>query len=154
MKKDIKKLALVCSSGGHLFELYSLKKYWGQFSRFWVTFKKEDANSMLEGERVYGAYFPTNRNVLNFIRNIFLSWKILLAEKPDLVISTGSGVAVPLIYLAKILGIKTIHIDSMTRIKNISLTGRLVYFFVDEFLVQWPELALKYKRAKYKGQVI
>ncbi len=31
--------------------------------RFWVTFAKEDARSLLEGERVYPCYYPTNRNL-------------------------------------------------------------------------------------------
>ena len=54
------KVCLVGSSGGHLTHLYMLKPFWENKKRFWVTFDKEDAKSMLKGEKVYPCYFPTN----------------------------------------------------------------------------------------------
>ena len=58
-KKDEIKVCLVGSSGGHLTHLYMLKPFWKDKNRFWVTFDKEDARSLLEGEKVYPCYFPT-----------------------------------------------------------------------------------------------
>ena len=83
------KVCLVGSSGGHLTHLYMLKPFWENKKRFWVTFDKEDAKSMLKGEKVYPCYFPTNRNVKNLIKNTFVALKVLRKEKPDLVISSG-----------------------------------------------------------------
>ena len=57
------KICLVGSSGGHLTHLYMLKPFWKEKERFWVTFDKEDARSILEGEKVYPCYYPTNRNL-------------------------------------------------------------------------------------------
>ena len=54
------KICLVSSSGGHLTHLYMLKDFWKDKQRFSVTFDKEDANSMLKGETVYYAYYPSN----------------------------------------------------------------------------------------------
>ena len=51
-KKDEIKVCLVGSSGGHLTHLYMLKPFWKDKNRFWVTFDKEDARSLLEGEKV------------------------------------------------------------------------------------------------------
>ena len=48
--KDIK-VCLVGSSGGHLMHLYMLKPFWEKIERFWVTFDKEDAKSLLETRR-------------------------------------------------------------------------------------------------------
>ena len=59
--KDLK-ICLVGSSGGHLTHLYMLKSIWENANRFWVTFDKMDANSILKDEKVYHCYFPTNRN--------------------------------------------------------------------------------------------
>lgn len=54
MKKNGEiKVCLVGSSGGHLTQLYMLKPFWKDKNRFWVTFDKEDARSLLEGEKVY-----------------------------------------------------------------------------------------------------
>ena len=44
-----------------------LKPFWKEKERFWVTFDKEDARSILEGEKVYPCYYPTNRNLKNLI---------------------------------------------------------------------------------------
>ncbi len=85
------KVCLVGSSGGHLTHLYMLKPFWKDKERFWVTFDKEDARSMLKGEKVYPCYFPTNRNLKNLIKNTFVAWKVLREEKPDLVISSGAA---------------------------------------------------------------
>lgn len=148
------KIALICSSGGHFLQLYSLREFWQECDHFWVTFSMEDTNSLLKSERVYKAHSPTNRNFINFIRNIFLSFPILSKERPELVVSTGAGVAVPFIYAAKILRIKTLYIESLTRVEDLSLTGKMIYPVVDDLLVQWPELAKKYKKAKFAGQVI
>ena len=52
-KKDEIKVCLVGSSGGHLTHLYMLKPFWKDKNRFWVTFDKEDARSLLEGEKVF-----------------------------------------------------------------------------------------------------
>ena len=87
-KKEIK-VCLVGSSGGHLTHLYMLKPFWENKKRFWVTFDKEDARSLLNGEKVYPCYYPTNRNIKNLIRNTVVAWKVLHKEKPDLIISSA-----------------------------------------------------------------
>lgn len=46
------KVCLVGSSGGHLTHLYMLKPFWENKKRFWVTFDKEDAKSMLKGKSI------------------------------------------------------------------------------------------------------
>ena len=137
---DELKICLVGSSGGHLTHLYMLKPFWENKNRFWVTFDKIDANSLLKDEKVYHCYFPTNRNIWNLIRNTILAIKILHKEKPDLIISSGAAVAVPFFYLAKLRGAKTVYIEVFDRIDKPTLTGRLVRPVTDKFIVQWDEM--------------
>ena len=85
---------------------------------------------------------------------MFLAFKILKEERPRVLISTGAGVAVPFIIVAKIKKIKTVYIESLGRINELSLSGRLVYKLVDKIFVQWPGLAEKYKKCEYYGQVL
>ena len=148
------KFCLVASAGGHLLQLVSLKRVWEEEEWFWVTFPKMDAESLLKGERVFWAHHPTNRNLKNLFKNAWLAWRVLRQERPDAIISTGAGVAVPFLWVGRFLGIKTIYVESITFIENLSLTGRLVYPFVDHFFVQWPDLTSRYAKANYKGQVI
>ena len=147
------KVCLVGSSGGHLTHLYMLKPFWQNKDRFWVTFNKEDANSLQEGEKKYNCYFPTNRNIRNLINNTFLAWKILKKEKPDLIISSGAAVAVPFFYLGKLFGSKTIYIEVYDRVERPTLTGKLVYPVTDRFIVQWKELKKVYPKSIYLGSL-
>ncbi len=149
------KLCLVASSGGHLMELFSLRDAWQDCDeRVWVTFPTQDALSLLENEEVRWAYYPTNRNLWNLVRNIGFAWQFLRQYKPDVIISTGAGVGVPFIWIGAILNIQTIFIESITFTNQRSLSGKLVYSIVDRYLVQWPELAEKYSKAQYRGQVL
>jgi beta-1,4-N-acetylglucosaminyltransferase len=148
------KLALIASSGGHLFQLSSLKEFWGNKDHFWVSFQTEDARYLLKDEKVYWAYFPTNRNIKNLVKNLFLAIKIIRKEKPDAIISTGAGIAVPFLLIGKLFGKKTLYLESITRNEELSLSGRLIYPFVDKFLVQWPQLAEKFKKTEFQGRII
>lgn len=154
-KKTIKKMkvCLVGSSGGHLTHLYMLKPIWKDTERFWVTFDKVDANSILKDENVYHCYFPTNRNIINLIRNTFLAIKVLHKEKPDLIISSGAAVAVPFFYLGKLRGAKTVYIEVFDRIDKPTLTGKLVYPVTDKFIVQWDEMQKVYPKSINLGSI-
>lgn len=154
-KKNISdlKVCLVGSSGGHLTHLYMLKPVWKNMNRFWVTFDKIDANSLLKKEKVYHCYFPTNRNILNLLKNTILAVKILHKEKPDLIISSGAGVAVPFFWLGKLIGAKTIYIEVFDRIDKPTLTGKLVKPVTDKFVVQWDEMKSVYKGSINLGSI-
>lgn len=152
--KKEQKVCFVGSSGGHLTHLYMLKPFWKDKNRFWVTFNKEDANSLLEGENIYYCYFPTNRNVWNLIKNIFLAIKVLRKERPTLIVSSGAAVAVPFFWIGKIFfGTKTIYIEVFDRIEKPTLTGKLVYPVTDRFIVQWDEMKRVYKKAENLGSI-
>jgi UDP-N-acetylglucosamine:LPS N-acetylglucosamine transferase len=148
------KICLALSSGGHLSQAYNLKSWWERHDRFWVTFNKEDAVSVLKGEKTYCAFYPTNRNAVNFIRNFVIAIKILTKERPDIIFSTGAGVAVPFFYVGKLLGCKTIYLEVYDRFDSPTLTGRLVYPVTDKFLVQWDEMKAFYPKAENWGQVL
>ena len=139
------KVCIPTSSGGHLTHMRMLMPVLERASdRFWVTFDKEDANSALAGERVYHCFFPTNRNVVNTVRNTLLAIRVLRHERPDLIISSGAAIAVPFFLVGKLLGVKTVYIEVFDRMDAPTLTGRLVRRFTDLFIVQWPEMTRVY----------
>jgi UDP-N-acetylglucosamine:LPS N-acetylglucosamine transferase len=136
-----------------LSQLYLLKPFFQDKERFWVTFDKEDARSLLDGEKRYSCYYPTNRSLKALFINLKLAWKVLRTEKPDLIISTGAAVAVPFFYLGKILGIKTLYIEIFDRIDSPTLSGRLVYPVADRFVVQWEQMKKVYPKAINLGSI-
>lgn len=111
--------------------LYLWKNFWEDEDRFWLTFDKADAQSILKNEKFYPCHYPTNRNIKNTIKNTILAFKILRKEKPDVRISSGAAVAVPFFWLGKMFGAKTIYIEIFDRIDKPTLTGKLVYPVTD-----------------------
>jgi UDP-N-acetylglucosamine:LPS N-acetylglucosamine transferase len=135
---DGARVALVCSSGGHLSQLLVLEPWWSRQDRFWVTFDKPDARHALEGERAFWCHQPTNRNIPNLLRNLVLAFRILRRERPRLIVSTGAGPAVPFFWAGKLLGARTIFVEIIDPIERPSLTGRLLRPVADRYLVQSP----------------
>jgi len=142
------KILLISSTGGHFKALCQLSCFWEKHEHSWVTFRNVTTEMILEGESVYWAFGPTNRNIPNLFRNLFLAIKVILKERPELVVSTGAGVAVPFIVLAKLLGTQTAFIESFTRVKELSLSAKLARPFIDKLYVQWPQLKTKYPHAE------
>jgi len=148
------KVALVCSSGGHLAQLHRLEPWWREHERVWVTFDTIDATSLLAGEEVVWAHHPTTRNLANALRNARLAWRVLREVRPDVVVSDGAGVAVPFFVVAKLLRISTVYLEVVDRIETRTLTGRLVYPMTDLFCVQWEEQLRRYPRAVEVGALL
>lgn len=134
--------------------MWLLKPIWENAAdRFWVTFDKEDANSLLENERVYHCYYPTNRNIPNLLKNTCLAWKVLRKERPDLIVSSGAAVAVPFFLIGKLLGAKCVYVEVFDRVDKSTLTGRMLNGVADLFIVQWPEQLDVYKNAVDLGSI-
>jgi UDP-N-acetylglucosamine:LPS N-acetylglucosamine transferase len=143
------KVLLIASTGGHLDHLVVLRPWWERHQRRWVTFDKAHARSALAGERIDWAHHPTTRNVPNLVRNFGVAVRVMRRFRPDVVISTGAGVAVPFFVLAKLFGARTVYLEVYDRIDSPTLTGRLCRPLTDLFLVQWDA-----QRAHYPGSVV
>lgn len=144
---------LVCSTGGHLYQLVALSAAWEGLSRTWVTFDKSDAQSLLAAELVYAAYGPTNRNVKNFLRNLPLAWRLIRLVRPKVIVTTGAGVAVPFAWMGRLTGARVVYVESFTRIDGPSLSCRLIKPVADRVYVQWPELAAAVRGSRYRGNL-
>jgi hypothetical protein len=147
------KVCFVGSSGGHLTHLYMLKPFWENKDRFWVTFDKADARSLLEKERMIPCYYPTNRSLKALIINSVLAFRVLSKERPDLIVSTGAAVAVPFFYIGKLFGAKTIYIEVFDRIDKPTMSGKIVYPVTDRFIVQWEEMKKVYPNSINLGSL-
>eukprot|EP00571_Detonula_confervacea_P009486 CAMPEP_0172314650 /NCGR_PEP_ID=MMETSP1058-20130122/23040_1 /TAXON_ID=83371 /ORGANISM="Detonula confervacea, Strain CCMP 353" /LENGTH=243 /DNA_ID=CAMNT_0013028571 /DNA_START=248 /DNA_END=979 /DNA_ORIENTATION=- len=87
----------------------------------------------------------------SFLQTLILLWKV----QPELILANGPGTCVPVIYSAflfrlSLLGsrssyrCKVIFVESLCRVRTLSLSGKLVYPIVDRFVVHWPYLRRKY----------
>lgn len=148
------RLLLIASTGGHLTQLMAMRHWWEDCERTWVTFDNQHARTALAGEDVIHAHSPTTRNLPNALRNLQLARRTLKDLRPDLVVSTGAGVAAPFFAIAHLRGIRTMYIEVIDRIASRTLTGRMVYPFVDQFAVQWREQQRLYPGAFVIGPTL
>ena len=93
---------------------------------------------------------------VNFMKCLLVGAQLLNNIKPDVVIVVASSMAVPLFMIARLFKIKTVFIDSITRVNKASKTGLIVsrYKLVDRFYVQWPDAVHLYPDALYEGTVL
>lgn len=128
---------LVGTPGGHLSQLKLIAPCFDSFERRWVS--TEHASVDVGDEPIVYGYGPTTRSVRNLLRNMVVAWRQIRACEPDIIVSTGAGLAVPFFVVGRVLGVRTMFLEVYDRIDSRTLTGRLVRPFANEFLVQWPE---------------
>jgi UDP-N-acetylglucosamine:LPS N-acetylglucosamine transferase len=121
---------------------------------FWATYHSAREQDV---KQIARAYFTQNigTSLFRMLRATFWALRILRCERPDVIVSLGAEIALPFFYWGKLLGIKTIFVESWCRVEDLSKTGRLVYPLADAFFVQWPQLlSICGGKAQYHGAVI
>lgn len=150
-----KKILMAASSGGHLEEVLALKELKDHYESVLIT-EKTDYQVSFWQDRTYLMPQVNRRefkSLVQYVGIFFSTLKILLSEKPDVVLSTGAMVAFPALLLGKILGKKIIFIECMFNVDEPTLTGKLTYKFADLFIVQWEDMLKVYPKAVLGGRV-
>jgi UDP-N-acetylglucosamine:LPS N-acetylglucosamine transferase len=141
---ETRRTCLAYSAGGHFAELSRALVGIELRDCFHVTY--DDGRGADPGRpRLYHVTHP-RRSVRRTLRNAAQALRILRAERPELIVSTGADVAVPTLLLGKLLGARIVFIETGGSLMP-SLSGRLVYPFADLFIVQWPEKLARFPRA-------
>lgn len=92
----------------------------------------------------------------DLIRSLWEVGQVVRRVNPHVVIAVGTSLAVPLCLWGRVLGKKTLFVESITRVTVPSFTGRILDFFklCDGLYVQWPESTLLYRRAQFEGNIL
>jgi UDP-N-acetylglucosamine:LPS N-acetylglucosamine transferase len=150
--QEPQKVLIVASPGGHLLQMLALEPAWADADRTWVTLRSTDVEYLLRDERVIYGHGPTPRDIGNFFRNLRLARRVMREQNPDVVISTGAGLALPFFLLGRLQRRRLVYVESITRVEKLALTGRLVYPLADAFFVQHGPLN-RLRRARFHGSV-
>mgnify|MGYP002784857490 FL=1 len=145
-------------SGGHTAQMLRLEKLLGDRYDYEylanandeVTPKKVKGRlHLLDNPRMYRAPWLSivQKTIGAFTRSI------ALLRRFDVVISAGPGLTIPVFYAAKLMGRKTIFLESWCRAHSMSVSGKACYPIADLFFVQWPEMTKHYPRAIYVGRL-
>lgn len=145
------KICLVSASGGHFEQLKCLSPLLKKYDGFIVTEKtafSQNADYFVTqtGFRDPG-WIKNTIHLFNEVRNI---WK---KEHPDVIITTGTYIALPFMMMCKLHHKKLIYIETFARVTDTTKAGRIMYKFADLFIYQWPELESFYPNGIYGGSI-
>jgi UDP-N-acetylglucosamine:LPS N-acetylglucosamine transferase len=142
----------VSSGGGHWVQMQRIAP---AFAGAVVHYATTDATAASQiGHAPIHVYPDANKDtplrlVLCLLR---LIW-IVLRVRPDVVVSTGAAGGVLAIRLARLIGARTMFIDSIANARQLSISARLALGVADRVLSQWPRVAER-TGAEYRGAVL
>jgi len=145
------------SAGGHTSQLLKLLEKsgdWPDKPAFYVTTLEASVDKFPEKAPVYVVGECNRRHPLKAIMVLIRSMKLVLRERPDVIITTGSLPLAMVCFFGKLSGAKVVWIDSIANVEKLSLSGNIVRHFADLFLTQWPDVAGRYKNVDYAGSLI
>jgi UDP-N-acetylglucosamine:LPS N-acetylglucosamine transferase len=149
----------VLGSGGHTTRGLTLSNQI-EAEKFFIVPWESEVTKQKVGKNFFSVLSPRFRakdnRLLTVLRTLFLflhSFIVLLLVRPKVVISTGSGLTIPPFLLATFLRIKTIYIESPSRVFYPSITGKILIGKTTLWLSSWPELAERYEGIEYRGMI-
>ncbi|MDN4503158.1 PssD/Cps14F family polysaccharide biosynthesis glycosyltransferase [Alteromonadaceae bacterium BrNp21-10] len=161
MNKKAKTVLLVYGMGGHAAQMNRLAEHFVPIDgkdKMYLTFSDQGnkpywSNKHILGEEIRDKQSSTGlfglcKGILNSLTQ---SIKIFKMYNIRLVISTGPGAVIIPSIIARLLGVRVIHLETWSRIETYSFTGRLMYRIASEFWIQHRSLQMLYPKAKFVG---
>lgn len=147
-----RRVLCVASGGGHWVQLLRLREAWAEHDAVYVSVQRAYAQQVPDS-RFHCIQDATRWDRLKLLWMILqLAW-IVLRERPQVVITTGAAPGVAALRLGKWMGARTVWIDSIANVEQMSMSGSKVRGFADFWLTQWPELA-RPEGPRYEGAVL
>lgn len=130
----------IASGGGHWVQLLRLRPAFEGARVTYVSVRPAYASDV-PGERFVAINDATRWDKVGLLKMAFRLLWIMLRVRPNVVISTGAAPGYFAIRLGKMLGARTIWLDSIANVEEMSMTGMLVKDDATLWLTQWPHLA-------------
>jgi UDP-N-acetylglucosamine:LPS N-acetylglucosamine transferase len=134
------KVLAIASGGGHWMQMRRLSPVFEGLDVAYVSVQPGYAADV-PGHRFYFVYDVTRWSRWKLVLVVMQLTRILLKERPQVVVTTGSGPGVITLALAKnLLRARTIWIDSIANCERMSSSGLQARKVADVWLTQWPQL--------------
>jgi len=145
----MKPILTVVNAGGHLTQALCVMKVVKKFHL--VTSVEIEMDVGAETVRVVKG---TQFNPFVHLKNIFVAFKIVDEVKPQAIFSTGGPICIPFSIVAKILKIKFIYLDALSRVQDLSNTAKFLYKYklATEIYCQWESVSDKYEGVSFHGK--
>ena len=150
--KKIKVLA-IASPGGHWIQLNKIcNPLDDRFDMVYVTPGSEYSSGKSARKIIHVSDASADSKLKLIPLAIQLLW-IFVTQRPNAIISTGAAPGAIAFLLAKFLPIKTIWVDSIANVSQLSRSGRMVKNHADKVITQWEPLS-DGENIVYKGSIL
>ncbi len=141
----------VASGGGHWIQM---RRVASAFEGCEVVYAgvHPDYAQQVPGSRLHVVRDANQWERLGLLQLAFQMLRIVLRERPDVVFSTGAAPGFFALLFGRLIGARTIWLDSLANVERLSLSGRIVKPVAQLWLTQWPELA-RPEGPEYAGSV-
>lgn len=154
-----KRILAVASGGGHWVQLLRLRPAFEGHHVTYVTVR-DSYRDDVPGERLRVVTDATRWSRVGLAKLALGMLWIVLTERPHVVITTGAAPGYFAIRFARLLGARTLWMDSIANVEQLSMTGQMVARHAHLRLAQWPHLATsadapaRTSRVQYAGAVL
>lgn len=135
-----KKILAVASAGGHWVQLQHLLPAFDGHRLFFATTDR-GLRELHVGDRIFLVRDASLWNKIALAHMAFQVALVILLVRPNIVVTTGAAPGYFALAFGKLIGAKTIWIDSIANADELSLAGKRAKRWADHWLTQWPELA-------------
>lgn len=147
----MQKIIAIASAGGHWVQLLRLRPAFEGIEVTYICTKKGFAETV-QGERFYSVPDANRKDKIALLKSLFTVIKLVWKIRPNIIITTGAAPGLMALIAGKALGIKTIWIDSIANVEELSMSGKIASKFADKVYTQWEHLATN--KIAYKGNVL
>ena len=134
------RLLAAASGGGHWIELLRVRAAFAGWDVAYVSMF-DNYRSELDGARYYTVPDASRFDKFAFIKVALKSVPIMLKERPHAVITTGSAPMLWFVLLGRLMGARTLWIDSIAQAEEMSSSGRVAKKLSSTTVAQWPNVA-------------
>jgi UDP-N-acetylglucosamine:LPS N-acetylglucosamine transferase len=145
------RILAIASKGGHWIQLLRLMPAINEHEIIYVS-TNMGLSKTVNGHKFYCVPDGDRGRFVKLAYTLVLMLKIVSFVRPKVIITTGSAPGLMAIIAGKILGTKTIWIDSIANVERISASGKIALHFADQVYTQWIHLANS--RIKFSGNVL
>lgn len=166
VKSNKVRVLAVASAGGHWVQLFRMRPAWDDCDVAYLTttagyFPEIEEDAKIRQQKKPNFYAVWDANLDKKLRLIIQLCQILivlLKERPNVIISTGAAPGFFALKFGKLIGARTIWVDSIANAETLSLSGEKAENCADLWLTQWEHLSNSDKNSKrhpdYKGSVV
>lgn len=137
-----KRLLAVASGGGHWIQLLRLRDAFAGHDVAYVSMFENYAEAV-PGARLYTIPDASRFDKASFLKVWAKAVRIMLKERPSAIVTTGSAPMLSFILLGRIMGARTLWIDSIANSERMSSSGRLARKLAGRTVSQWPDVAAR-----------